>query len=342
MKFILSLCCTASILLLLCLPANLSAQEISISQVKQYGWSKGWSTVKFFPTPNGQFVLLGKENGTGRAGTNTNIHPVNADGTLGKRVYEKRWSDGWTSTEIITTGGQTYMMRLKRLGNGSSGFNVHIDRINADGTVGTRVRSYKWSEGWSTVRVFMVGGKPYLFLLKENGTGRSGKNAHIHPINADGTIGQRIYERKWSEGWTEGLFYRCGSETFFMRLKARGFGDSGNNVHINRVNADGTIGARVRSYKWTEGWTNARAFQLRGKTYLSLLKQSGYARSGNNFHVHVMNPDGSVGQRVIEQRIDRGWTTLEPYDVRGKQFMMRLMQTGNQASGRNVEILRVQ
>jgi limonene-1,2-epoxide hydrolase len=298
--------------------------------------------VRIFEIGGRKFVFLSKETGTGRAGKNAHIHPLKADGTLGARIYEKRWSEGWTSTEFYSVGGQTYMIRLKKSGNGDSGYNVHVDRIKADGTVGSRVKSYKWTEGWTTVRTFPVAGNQYLFLLKERGTGRTGKNVHIHAINADGTIGQRIYERKWSEGWTAGEFYRCGNQTFFMRLKARGFGDSGNNVHINRVNANGTIGPRVKSYKWSEGWTNVRAFQLRGSTYLTLLKKSDYGSSGNNFHVHKINTDGSIGARVIEQRLDQGWTTLEPYDVRGQQYLMRLMRSGNPGSGRNVYVMRVQ
>lgn len=90
MKRITFLCCLSSILLFLCLPTGLGAQqEIAISQVKQYGWSEGWSTVRIFYAGGKSFVFLSKETGTGRAGKNAHIHPLNADGTLAKARLRK-------------------------------------------------------------------------------------------------------------------------------------------------------------------------------------------------------------------------------------------------------------
>jgi len=188
---------TLGLLLFLCFSSVLSAQTIGYTAaVRGHIWDEEWTTIKYFRSGGRQFVFLAMENGTNTAGKNSQIRTLTGEGDFGEIVYSKGWTDGWTSTEFYTIGRQTYMMRLKERGNGSSGYNVHIDRVNANGTIGRRVKSYGWSQGWSTVKVFKVNGRNYLFLLKKNGTGRSGKNAHIHPFNADGTRTLSFTERE--------------------------------------------------------------------------------------------------------------------------------------------------
>jgi len=105
-------------------------------------------------------------------------------------------------------------------------------------------------------------------------------------------------------------------------MKARGYGDSGNNVHVNRVNSDGTIGRRVDSYRWTEGWTQLKSFQLGGITYLVTLKQNGRGESGDNLHMYHVKPDGSVGRIIQSSYIGQGYKILELFDVGGRQRML--------------------
>ncbi len=328
---------------LLCLTLSLSAQDrLVLPEVNDYHWTEGWTTVRFFESNDAPFVFLGKTSGVSTSGHNAIIHRINIDGSIGDRVYEKRWSEGWTSVAFYEVEGQTYMLRLKERGAGNSGYNVHIDRINNNGTVGSRVRSYGWSEGWSTVRTFVVGGKPYLFLLKEQGTGASGKNAHIHPFNSNGTIAQRIYERKWSEGWTNAEFFQVGGQTYFFQLKQRGFGDSGNNARIRRVNTDGTLGRTVQAYRWDEGWSNVRFFEIGGITYSAFLRTRGTDRSGKNCYLHRMTSTGRLGAVRGSFYIESGWTTMEFYDVNQDQYMFRLRERGYTADDKNVYIHHVQ
>lgn len=340
----LPICRTLGILLFFCLSLMSDAQKIvSVNDAFIATFDDDWSTLKHFNTDDKTYIFMGMKHGTSQNGKNTRICSVDTDrGFSSIPIYEKRWSDGWSSTEFYTIAGQTYMMRLKERGNGNAGYNVHINRINRNGTVGSRVKSYDWSEGWTKVRTYSIADKTYLFLLKEHGTGRSGHNVHIHYFNEDGTIGRRIYERKWSSGWTSAEFYKNGNQAFLMRLKARGYDEPGFNVHIDRVNSDGTLGRRVKSYTWSEGWTNIKFFQLRGKPYLILLKKEGYARSGKNLRIHPMNVDGSLGECLYEEKISEGWTTLEPFDVRGQQFILRLMSSGSTSAGRSVALDRIQ
>ncbi|MEE8162301.1 MAG: hypothetical protein V3T61_11755, partial [Acidobacteriota bacterium] len=77
------------------------------------------------------------------------------------------------------------------------GGNVHVQKMNPDGTIGEMIDEKHWSGGWTTGIAYEVGGKTYLFLQKEgDGT------VHVQKINEDGTIGEMIDEKHWSGGWT--------------------------------------------------------------------------------------------------------------------------------------------
>ena len=329
--------------LFLCLPLFAAAQSgLTRSRVLITKYDPGWTTMKYFKTGGRDYVFMGMERGTDREGKNARIYSLDSNGIPNAPTYSGRWTDGWTSTVFYTISGQTYMLRLKERGNGSSGDNVQINKISRSGVLDARVKTYSWTEGWTKARTYSVNGKHYLFILKEHGTGRSGHNAHIHVLNIDGTIGRRIYQRKWSSGWSSAEFYSIGNKTFFMRLKEKGNGDSGYNVHIDRVNVDGTIGSRVKSYGWSQGWTSVRLFQLRGKTYLTLLKKKGYGASGKNYHIHPMNSDGSIGKRIFEMKGLEGWEFMEPYNVGGRQFILRARPSSLSPGGNNIVIDRFQ
>jgi hypothetical protein len=93
------------------------------------------------------------------------------------------------------------------------------------GTVGSEVKRYDWSSGWSTVEFYEAGGNTYLFLLKQKGG-----YVHIHRMNADGTVGARVDTRDWSTGWTQAQPFRVGNQLFlFLLKKGNGY------VHIHRI-----------------------------------------------------------------------------------------------------------
>jgi hypothetical protein len=79
-----------------------------------------------------------------------------------------------------------------------------------------------------------------------------------------------------------------------LLLKVKGYGSDDKNVHIHLMNPDGTVGARVPggSYRWSEGWNQARPYAVGGVPYLFLLK-----KGDGIVHVHRLNDDGTVGAR---------------------------------------------
>ncbi len=245
-------------------------------------------------------------------------------GTIGNRILDVKWTEGWTTAEFYRINNETYLFLLKEKGLSNSGKNVHIHRMNNDGTVGDRIATYKWSEGWTTARFYKLRGQTFLFLLKEQGLSGVGKNVHIHRMNNDGTVGDRIATHKWSRGWTSVEFFRVGAQSFLFLLKERGLSNSGKNVHIHRMNNDGTVGDRIATYKWSEGWTTGKIYKVGVKVYLFLLKENGVSDSNKNVHIHRMNNNGTVGSRVCDYKWTEGWTVVEPFTAFGRNFLFLL------------------
>jgi hypothetical protein len=271
--------------------------------------------------------LLLKRTGTGDDGNNVHIHKVNSDGTVGDRVASYKWTEGWSTAIAYVAGGAPYLFLLKAWGFGRDGNNAHIHKLNSDGTVGDRVASYKWTQGWTTAMVYTIGGAPSLFLLKVTGFGSDGNSAHIHALNNNGSVGSRIASHKWTQGWTSAIAYVAGGAPYLFMLKASGFGRDGNNVHIHALNNNGSVGPRVASYKWTQSWTTAIVYTAGGAPYLFLLKGLGFGRDGNNVHIHSINNNGSVGSRIASYKWTQGWTTVGTYRIATADYLFLLRPT---------------
>jgi hypothetical protein len=246
-----------------------------IAECTKHGWKKH-SWIKIYPawcTNNSQdkWIPIGTIFGIYAA---YDYSPL-PSGTVGNEVKRYDWSSGWTTVEFYQAGGNTHLFLLKERGVGGDGKNVHIHRMNTDGTVGTKIDTRKWSEGWTQAQPFTVGNKLFLFLLKK-GNGY----VHIHRINADGSVGNEVKRYDWSSGWTTVEFYQAGGNTCLFLLKERGVGGDGKNVHIHRMNTDGTVGTKIDTRKWSKGWTQAQPFTVGNKLFLFLLKKG-------NGYVHI-------------------------------------------------------
>ena len=272
---------------------------------------------------------------------NVHINRINTNGSLGPRVERQTWTPGWTTALAYTIGGQNFLFLLKERGYGADGNNVHLHRIEADGSVGARIASEKWTQGWSTATFFTAGSNLYLFLLKKTGYASDRKNVHIHRINADGTVGPKVAAYRWTSGWTQAVHYTIGGVPYLFLLKEEGTADDGNNVHIHRLEADGTVADRIASYKWTAGWTTVTTYSVGATTYLWLMKRSGAASDGRNVHIHRLNADGSVGAMVVSYGWTEGWTQAVPYVVGGVTHVLMLKKHGMASDGNNLHIQRV-
>jgi hypothetical protein len=109
-------------------------------------------------------------------------------------------------------------------------------------------------------------------MLKASGFGRDGNNVHIHALNNNGSVGPRVASYKWTQSWTTAIVYTAGGAPYLFLLKGLGFGRDGNNVHIHSINNNGSVGSRIASYKWTQGWTTVGTYRIATADYLFLLR----------------------------------------------------------------------
>lgn len=195
--------------------------------------------------------------------------------------------------------------------------NAHVHRINGDGSIGTEVTRYDWTEGWTVVRFFRLGTTDYLFTLKT-----SDGTMHINRMEGDGTVGPRVDTRNWTGGWTLVEFFRNGFDTFIFTLKK----DTGE-AHINKVNGDGTIGTRVETHDWGSGWTAACFYNVLGTDYALFFK-----RSSGLVHVNKMTW-GRVGERITTENLPGGsWRTAVHFSQWTNNFIFFLKDSGAQVS----------
>jgi len=127
-------------------------------------WSSGWTTVQAYTSGAKHFIMLLKEGGL-FADADVHIHQLNLDGTLiSNKVVNKKWSKGWTSTDVFSVGTQRYLFIIKE---GTGQARIHM--LRADGSVGTRVGDYEWSSGWTSATSFQAAdGRLFRVLLKED------------------------------------------------------------------------------------------------------------------------------------------------------------------------------
>jgi hypothetical protein len=85
--------------------------------------------------------------------------------------------------------------------------------MNSNGTVGTNIKNYNWSKGWTNAAFFNGGNDKYMIILK-SGTG----DVHIHKMNSDATVGPRTFTSKWREGWTTVETYSFASMPYLYLL----------------------------------------------------------------------------------------------------------------------------
>jgi hypothetical protein len=272
---------------------------------------------------------------------NVQIHSVNRRGGVGSKVDVRAWTSGWTTAELFMVSNTTHLFLLKRRGSGSDGKNVHIHKMDTDGTVGDQVAAYDWTDGWTTATFYRAGSSMYLFLLKANGTGSDGNNVHVHVMNSDGTVGAQIQVLKWTSGWTTAEFYRLGNTTYLFLLKRMGAGSDGKNVHIHKMNSDGTVGAQIEAHKWDRGWTTVNFYKVGNTTYCFALMKSGAGSDGKNVHIRKIKPNGTIGGKIETHQWTAGWTTAEFYRIGSATFLFLLKNYGTGSDGSNVHIHRI-
>lgn len=183
-----------------------------------------------------------------------------------------------------------------------------------------------WRDGWDCVETFSIGTRAYLMLLRSQGHGSDGHNVHIHVLDEDGRVGERVTAYAWAEGWSRAAVWSAGGRTFVLLVMTQGHDAQGHNVHVRELNADGSVGVVLAHYRWTSGWTTVLTCLVANKPCLMLLKQAGYGDDDRNVHLHRLEV-GSVGDRLSQYRLDEGWQTATTWRAGGQTCVFLLRST---------------
>ena len=203
--------------------------------------------------------------------------------------------------------------------------------------LGPVTNNYNWSAGWTNMQTYTVNNMDYLILVKPSGVGKDGNNIHIHRMDKWGSIGPKVYAVKGQEGWTTVKHFTVNRQHFMLFMKDRR--QSGSTVAIHRINSNGTLGQGVYSEKWSDGWTDAAFYQAGdGHTYFLHYKKRGTASNGMNMIIRKMNPDGSIGKVIDQNKWTVGWTAIQPFTISGKDYIFLLKKNGYNNSGHNAMV----
>lgn len=220
-------------------------------------WSEGWTNINFYEYDGEVYFFHQKENkGTAYINKLDYGKIMSGKGT-GERVYESKWSKGWSATKFFVHNDIIYFFHYKK-GTG-------LARLNAStkgGDLGKRIYEKNWSKGYTNFAMAANSGSFYMLYQKENeGT------CVINRVNLPKleqavkagfetpNLGEEAYRKKWSKGWGNISFFNLKNNVYMFHNKP------GNGLaRISKLNANGTVGEKVYDKYWSEGWTNIDIF----------------------------------------------------------------------------------
>ena len=241
-------------------------------------------------------------------------------------IQTENWSSGWASAEFFQVDGNHYVFLSKTDGT------VHVNRVNADGTIGEIAQTYSWSEGWDYVSFYEENGVTYLVLFKSGS-----RLLHIRAMNADGSIGElrtdttfpaspygdvkMVNAVKIDGAWVlEAAVYRVGDEPA-VNL-------------IHDLLDDGVLGARLAydTRLFTYAFTQAAIFEAYGNAYVI----NSDASTGVVMVYRIDTPL-AFGERIATYHWTEGWTNVVPFTVGGEAYLLISKSGVLDAGGFNAE-----
>lgn len=235
------------------------------SPVLSADWSAGWTNIDFYEF-KGDVYFFHQKGDDGLARINKlNYNDIMSNKSMGSKVFEGKWSAGWTTTKFFVHNDIAYFLHYKK--------ETGLARLNAatkTGDIGTMIYEKTWSKGYTNFAMTANGDNFYILYQKgDEGTCVINK-VDLPKLEAAAkagllspNLGQEAYRNKWSEGWGNIGFFRMNDEVY-MYLNKPGEGT----MRIEKLNEDATIGKRVYDNKWSAGWTSIEVFDFYGKPML--------------------------------------------------------------------------
>jgi hypothetical protein len=234
-------------------------------------WSSGWTNFDIYEF-KGEVYLFHQKGleGTARI-SKLNYDSIMNNQGLGEKVYDEKWSKGWTTTKFFVHNNLVYFFHYKK-GSG-------LARLNAattGGSVGTKIYEKNWSEGYTNFAM-TANENNFFMIYQKGGEGTcvinqidlkklqtAAKSGLLTP-----NLGTETYRQKWSEGWSNICFFNLHNNVYmFFNKKDEG------TARIEMLNPDGTLGERVYDSKWSSGWSEIDIYYQNGRPMLFHQKAS--------------------------------------------------------------------
>lgn len=235
-------------------------------------WSTGWTNMDFFEYKGEVYFFHQKgDEGTVRMNRLNYYQIMNNEG-IGTRVYEDKWSEGWTTTKFFVHNNIIYFLHYKK----SSG----LARLNASirgGSMGKRIYEKTWAKGYTNFA--MTANDDNFYILYQQGGGEG--TCHINHINLSKietaakaglvtpNLGKVTYNKNWSSGWSNICFFNLNKKVYMFANKKKG-----GTARVKVLNSDGTLGKTVYDKTWSDGWSEVDVFYQYGKPQLFIQKAS--------------------------------------------------------------------
>jgi hypothetical protein len=234
-------------------------------------WSTGWTNMDFYEF-QGEVYFFHQKSGDGLARINKlDYNSIMAGKSMGEKVYEGKWSSGWTTTKFFVYNDIVYFLHYKK--------DDGLTRLNATtkgGSVGTKIYEKTWSKGYTNFAMTANADNFFILYQKEDEGTCVINKVDLVKLEAAAkaglmtpNLGQETYRQKWSAGWSNICFFNLHDEVY-MFFNKTGEGTA----RIEKLNGDGTLGKRVYDKKWSSGWSEIDIFYIDGKPQLFHQKAS--------------------------------------------------------------------
>lgn len=234
-------------------------------------WSTGWTNIDFY-NYNGDVYLFHEKGGEGTARiSKLSYTKIMSNEGIGTKVYEDKWSKGWTTTKFFVHNNIIYLLHYKK--------DTGLCRLNAStkgGDIGKKIYEKTWSKGYTNFAM-TTNGINFYILYQKGGEGTCVINAvNLKKLEVVARVGYKSenlgtesYRKKWSTGWSNICFFNLDNEVYMFLNKSKG-----GTARIEKLNYNGTPGTRVYDKKWTDGWSEIEIYYQNGKPYLFHQKAS--------------------------------------------------------------------
>ncbi len=233
--------------------------------VHEAKWSTGWTNIEFYEFKGEVYFFHQKgEEGTARI-NKLDYNSIMTNKSMGSKVFEQKWSAGWTATKFFVHNDILYFLHYKK-GTGQAKLNAST----TGSSVGKTIYEKNWSEGYTNFAMTAHGENFYILYQKGDEGTCVINNVNLEKLEAAAkaglvspNLGVEAYRKKWSTGWSNFCFFSLNNEVYLFFNKP-----NEGTVRIEKLNTDGTLGTRVYDSKWSTGWSEIDIFNMSGISYL--------------------------------------------------------------------------